>query len=60
MTLPHYSGPEKTSDCIELFSSNPEDYRSDVLRKLIPLITNPRGKNYHLHKYIGNMNGCES
>ena len=29
---------------IELFSSNPRDYRSDVLRKIIPMITNPSGK----------------
>lgn len=29
---------------IELFSTDPNDYRSDILRKIIPLITNPSGK----------------
>ena len=32
---------------IHLFSSNPEEYRSDILQKIIPLITNPSGKYYH-------------
>ena len=40
--------PEETSEPIELFSSNPKDYRSDVLRKIIPLITNPSGKICHV------------
>ena len=35
---------EGSSHPIELFSTDAKAYRSDVLRKIIPLITNPSGK----------------
>lgn len=38
---------ESKVEPIELFSADPKDYRSDVLRKIIPLIANPSGKSWY-------------
>lgn len=36
---------ESTPHVIELFSGDPNEYQSDVLRKIIPIIVNPKGNS---------------
>ena len=40
------SAPVEKAEPIQLFSADPKEYRSDVLRKIVPIITNPRGESY--------------
>lgn len=43
-TLNLFLEEEHIPQPIELFSADANEYRSDILRKVIPLIANPKGK----------------